>query len=137
MAENQPDAFTRDDLRGIALLALLLAHGADAELDPREIDAIADRLLALESSLSGDDVIVVFREAAKTYALRDTLADDIIVELAHSLDMSARRRAFALLRAVAEADGVIHPGEFTLMRDVAEGWGIGPAFVSEGDTGGR
>jgi len=30
------DQFTVDDLRGIALLALVIAHGADSDLDPRE-----------------------------------------------------------------------------------------------------
>jgi uncharacterized tellurite resistance protein B-like protein len=131
-----PRTFNRTDLHGIALLALQLAHGTDAELDPREIDTIADRLLVLESTLSGDDVIVVFREAAKMYALKEVDAEDIIIDLAHSLEGSLRERAFALLRAVAEADGVIVPGESRLLRKVAEGWNIGPAFVRSGETAG-
>jgi hypothetical protein len=134
-ASSQDDLFSREDLRGIALLALAIAHGADEDLDTREIDAIADRLLVLESSLSGDDVIVVFRDAAKMYALRDMKTEDLIIELAHSLDMGSRRRAFALLRAVAEADGVIHPGESAILHEAAERWEIGPAFVSDGSTG--
>lgn len=129
-------AFTREDLRGIALLALVIAHGADADLDSREIDTLADRLLSLEGSLSGDDVIVVFREAAREYAAMKVIsAEDMVAQLAQSLDFRGRRRAFSLLRAVAEADGVIHPMESALLRHIAEGWDIGPAFVSDGPTG--
>lgn len=127
-------AFSRTDLHGIALLALELAHGTDAELDPREIDTLAERLLVLESSLSGDDVIVVFREAARKYALRQIAAEDVIIELGHALGGSLRERAFALLRAVAEADGVIAAGESSLLHRVAEGWNIGPAFVRPGQS---
>lgn len=129
-------SFSHDDLHGIALLALVIAHGADADLDPREIDTLADRLLVLERSLSGDDVIVVFREAARTYTnLRVVSAEEVVAKLAGTLDFGARRRAFALLRAVAEADGVIHPMESALLNHIAEGWDIGPAFVTEGRTG--
>jgi tellurite resistance protein len=125
------DIFSRDDLRGVALLALLVAHGADGELDPREIDALAERLLGLDSDLSSDEVMAVFRGAAKIYALKGARGEEIIAELAESLDSGARRRAYALLRAVAEADSVIHPSEFTLLRHVCEAWEIIPPFGEE------
>jgi len=126
------DQFTVDDLRGIALLALVIAHGADSDLDPREINTIADRLLTLERSLSGDDVIVVFRRAAEEYAAMKVVnAEKVVTDLRGVLDLPARRRAFALLRAVAEADGIMHRMESALLRHIAEDWGIGPAFVEE------
>lgn len=122
--------FSKESLRDVALLALVIAHGADADLDPREIDAIANRLLVLDDSLSGDDVIVVFRDAAYAYAdMKVVNAEVVVAGLADALDEDDLRRAFAMLRAVAEADGVMHPMESAFLRHVAEAWEIGPAFV--------
>jgi tellurite resistance protein len=122
--------FSKEALRDVALLALVIAHGADADLDPREIDAIADRLLTLDDRLSGDDVIVVFRDAACEYAdMKVVNAEVVVARLADALNHDDRRRAFAMLRAVAEADGVMHPMESAFLRHVAQAWEIGPAFV--------
>lgn len=125
------DPIAYHDLRDLALLALLVAHGADAELDGREIDALAERLLGLEPALSGDDVIRLVREAAQAYAEVPVAGTDrIVARLGATLPRAVREAAFALLRAVAEADGVMHPMESTLLRHVARAWGIGPAFVA-------
>lgn len=134
MSAPQPSAsssvFTKEALQDLALLALVIAHGADSDLDPREIDTIADRLFQLGDDLSGDDVIVVFREAARAYADMKVVRAEVIVEnLGAQLDEDGRKRGFALLRAVAEADGIVHLMESTLLRHVAAAWGIGPAFV--------
>lgn len=127
--------FTSDDLRDLTLLALVVAHGTDAELDVREIDTLTERLFALDPGLSGDDVISVFKEAAQAYT-RLSVADasHLVEDLSERLAEPERRRGFALLRAVAEADEVMHPMESTVLRHVAQAWSIGPAFVSEGPT---
>jgi uncharacterized tellurite resistance protein B-like protein len=130
-----PGTISPEALHDLAQLALLIAHGADSDLDPREIDTIADRLLTLDEGLSGDDVIVIFRHAAEAYAqAKVTSAEDVVARLARVLDGGARERAFALLRAVAEADEVIHPMESTLLRHIADAWGIGPAFMPHEDA---
>lgn len=130
-----PSDFTDDDLRDLALLALVIAHGTDAELDVREIDTLTERLFALDPGLSGDDVIAVFKEAARSYTrLSVAEATRLVEDLAVRLAEPERRRGFALLRAVAEADEVMHPMESTVLRHVAQAWRIGPAFVNEGST---
>jgi uncharacterized tellurite resistance protein B-like protein len=129
--------FSPDALHDLSLLALLMAHGADADLDPRELDTLAERLLGLHPSLSGDDVLEVFNRAARAYAeAKVTSTEGVAERLGGLLDETARRRAFALLRAVAEADGVLHVMESALLRHVAQTWEISPAFVPEaGDLG--
>ena len=52
-----------------------------------------------------------------------------MARLAGRLGMAARRRAFALLRAVAEADAVVHPMESSLLRNIAEAWDVDPESV--------
>jgi uncharacterized tellurite resistance protein B-like protein len=133
-APQQPPApsgvFSRAALHDLALIALVIAHGADSDLDPREIDTIADRLLGIGDDLSGDDVIVVFRDAARSYMdMKVVKAEELVENLGRQLDESGRRRAFSMLRAVAEADGIMHLMESALLRHIAEAWGIGPAFV--------
>jgi len=125
-------AFSPEALHDLSLLALLMAHGADADLDPRELDTIAERLLGLDPRLSGDDVLQVFGRAARAYA--DTKVVDaagVAERLGDALDAAGRRTAFAVLRAVAEADGVLHTMESALLRHCAQTWGIEPAFVPE------
>jgi len=124
------NVFTTEALHDLALLALVIAHGADSDLDPREIDTIAERLFQIGDGLSGDDVIVVFRDAARAYMDMQVIGAEVIVEnLGQQLDEDGRKQAFALLRAVAEADGIMHLMESTLLRHVAQAWDIGPAFV--------
>ncbi len=126
-------------LHDLALLALVVGHGADADLDTRELDTLSDRLLNLDPGLSGDDVIVVFRKAAADYLqVKVEGADAVVARLGDRLGMAARRRAFALLRAVAEADAVVHPMESNLLRNIAEAWDVDPDSVpAPGEVGGR
>jgi uncharacterized tellurite resistance protein B-like protein len=120
------EVFSQDDLRSVALLALLLAHGADEELHPREIDAIARHLLDLNQALSVEEVMAIFRGACKIYALKGIRAEEIIAELARSLGPPARQQAYSLLQSVAEADEALLPAEFTLLSHIADAWDLEP-----------
>ena len=117
------DPFSEDVLADLTLLALVIAHGADADLDPREVDTLADRLHVLAPHLSGDDVILIVRRAAQVY--RDTRvegAETVVHRLAGALDPEGRARAYDALNAVAEADEALHPMESMLLRHVATAW---------------
>ena len=93
MPDTNP--FSEDVLADLTLLALVIAHGADADLDPREVDTLADRLHVLAPHLSGDGVIQIVRRAAQVY--RDTRvegAETVVHRLAGALDPEGRARAY-------------------------------------------
>lgn len=115
--------FNEDVLIDLTLLALVIAHGADADLDPREVDTLSARLHSLAPQLSGDDVIHIVKEGAKMYLdTRVEGAETVVHRLAGALGTEDRARAYDTLRAVAEADDTIHPMESTLLRHVAAAW---------------
>jgi hypothetical protein len=117
------DAFNEDVLADLTLLALVIAHGADADLDPREVDTLADRLHGLAPHLSGDDVIEVVRQGAEVY--RDSRvegAETVVHRLAGALGPEQLDRAYDALEAVAAADESFHPMESMMLRHVAAAW---------------
>ena len=117
------DAFNEDVLADLTLLALVIAHGADADLDPREVDVLADRLHTLAPHLSSDDVVGVVRQGAEVY--RDSRvegAETVVHRIASALDPDRLARAYDALEAVAAADEALHPMESTMLRHVAAAW---------------
>lgn len=117
------EPLSEDVLADLTLLALVIAHGADADLDPREVDMIAEHLHRLAPHLSGDDVIEIVKEGAKAYLdTRVEGAETVVYRLAGALDTDGRAEAYAALKAVAEADELMHPMESTLLRHVAAAW---------------
>lgn len=123
MPADSSGAFPEDALTDLTLLALVIAHGADADLDPREVDALSEQLHGLAPQLSGDEVIRIVKEGAEIYLdTRVEGAETVVHRLAGSLGPDDRARAYATLKAVAEADHTIHPMESTLLRHVAAAW---------------
>ena len=120
-----PDPISEDTLADLTLLALVIAYGADADLDPREVDTLAEQLHALAPHLSGDDVILIVRRGAEAYLdTRVEGAETVVHRLAGALDADGRALAYEALEAVAEADERVHPMERTLLRHVAAAWGL-------------
>ncbi len=118
-----PAPLSEDTLTDLTLLALVIAHGADADLDPREVDAIAEHLHRLAPRLSGDEVIAIVKRGAQAYLdSRVEGAETVVYRLLAALDPDGLDAAYAALRAVAEADETMHPMESTLLRHVAAAW---------------
>lgn len=118
-----PEPLPQDVLADLTLLALVIAHGADADLDPREVDTISEHLHLLAPHLSGDEVIRIVKRGAEAYLdTRVEGAETVVYRLAGALDADGRAQAYAALQAVAEADTVMHPMESTLLRHVAMAW---------------
>ena len=118
-----PASLSEDALADLTLLALVIAHGADADLDPREVDTLAERLHGLAPGLSGDEVIRIVKRGARAYLdTRVEGAETVVYRLAGMLDADGRQRAYEALSAVAEADEAMHPMETTLLRHVAAAW---------------
>ncbi|HLA64117.1 MAG TPA: TerB family tellurite resistance protein, partial [Rhodothermales bacterium] len=117
--EGAPDLL--DDL---ALLALVVAHGTDGRLHREEVDALLDHLRALEADFGSDAEVSLQRAAHRYERVGVDRMEDDAVRLGLGLDPDVRERAFAALVAIAEADGVVHKMEATLLRHVAHAWGI-------------
>ena len=118
-----PVYLSEDALSDLTLLALVIAHGADADLDPREVDTLAARLHTLAPRLNHEEVIAIVQSGAKAYLdSRVEGAETVVYRLASALDAEARAEAYAALQAVAEADDLMHPMESTLLRHVAAAW---------------
>src|SRR5690606_18104590 len=119
------DAPSAQLVAGFAFAALLLAYGADADLDPREVDALGAQLRARFPALSGDEVIAAVHAAAERYAqatVEEATTD--VIGLGRDLTDEGRRAFFSDLVAVADADGVVHPMESAMLRHIATAWGL-------------
>ncbi len=117
------EPLSEDVLSDLTLLALVIAHGADADLDPREIETITERLGRLAPHLSGGDLAKIVKRGALAYLdSRVEGAETVVYRLLAALDADGLAEAYAALKAVAEADETMHPMETTLLRHVAAAW---------------
>lgn len=117
---------SRGPLVDYVVLALIVAHGADSEFDPRESKAVLDSLRELShKTASGSDVIALIKTGALAYQnLKVGEVDEVVRRLASSMDLEERRRTFAALAGVAAADGVQHPMESTILRHIGLAWNL-------------
>lgn len=113
-------------LHDLAVLYLALAHGADHDLDPAELVAVADQLRAWAPGEDPARVEHVLREARLTYAngIGEERLEELIASLGDVLDTPARGRVIEDLRAIARADAHVSRGEERLIEHVAAAWGI-------------
>ena len=118
-------------LADLALLTLVVAHGTDAELDPRETRALVHQLDLLSDTFGGDtvhsgaDLSDLVEHAVAAYGQLSVVGrDEVVIRLRDRLDPTRRARAHAALVEVADADGVVHTMEKTFLRHVAQAWGL-------------
>ncbi len=113
-------------LHDVALIFLSLLHGTDATLDPSEVRAQRSRLKrwfptaepdAIQSAM--DEVMLVYVSGSRDQmvqtaaeALRQTLSDEQRVGLLNDL------------ADLAQADGVIAPGEVAFIQQLAAYWRV-------------
>ena len=118
-------------LEDLALLTLVVAHGTDADLDPRESRALVRQLDLLSDAFgddavhSGADLSHLVEAAVEAYGALSVLGLDAVVgRLKERLSETERARAHAALVEVADADGTVHTMEKTFLRHVAQAWGL-------------
>lgn len=128
MSSSSLEAY--EPLLDLTVLGLIIAHGSDGELDPRETGAITDQLHAMGPSvlgfeLSGEDAIDLVQEAALRYRdVKIEELDGLVRRVAFALDGPRLVQAYHALCAVAAADGVAHPMESTILRHLREAWDL-------------
>ncbi|WP_420454973.1 TerB family tellurite resistance protein [Rubrivirga sp.] len=114
-------------LDDLALLTLVVAHGTDADLDPRETRVLVRQLDALsdvfDDAHSGADLSDLVENAVEAYGRLSVRGlDDVVARLRDTLDTALLARAHAALVEVADADGVVHTMEKTFLRHLAQAW---------------
>lgn len=126
-----PDAPT--PLVDLALLAIVVAHGMDSDLNVQETEVLVDRVAGaavalVGHELSGDQLSEIVQGAVERYGALSVQDLDGVVEATRTgWDDGRRARAFAALVAVAEADGVVHTMERTFLRHLGTAWGVAGA----------
>ena len=125
-SRSDPDALLGD----LTVVALVVAHGTDADLDPRESRVVVERLSASAEAFAGRAVSMAelsheVETAIERYR-RLTVPDvDVLVaRVGAALGEARTGAAFAMLVAVAEADGAVSVMERTVLRHIAEAWGV-------------
>lgn len=116
-------------LADLALLALVVAHGTDADLDPRESHEMVRQLdriaVHLGDEPSGADLSDLVEGAVRAYGqLRVVGLDAVVARLGAALTPAQTARAHAALVEVADADGAVRTMERTLLRHLAQAWGL-------------
>ena len=117
-------------LGDLAVLTLVVAHGTDADLDPREtrvlVEQIADLAHALDPDVhSGSDLSDVVEQAVAAYgALSVVGLDTVVARFRDAVSPPTLARSHAALVRVADADGHVHTMERTLLRHLAQAWGL-------------
>jgi uncharacterized tellurite resistance protein B-like protein len=125
-AHSDPDDHNnRDTLYHFAYLSVTLAHGADGDLSPLEVDALIDRLHRHYIGWSMDAARAVAYQALSDY--RDATdrwagAQQACHYLAAHLDADERDQALEDLLRVAQADGIVKSGELEFVNQVAVYW---------------
>jgi uncharacterized tellurite resistance protein B-like protein len=109
----------------VALLALVLAHGTDGAVHADEVRVLLDSLSALKEDLPGDAEKSLQRAAGHYEGVQIEHLEDVADRIARALAPAPLARVFAVLVAVAEADGVLHPMEATFLRHLAQAWRVG------------
>ena len=117
-------------LDDLALLTLVVAHGTDADLDPRETRVLVEQLGDLAPLLapdvhSGADLSDVVEAAVAAYgALSVVGLDTVVARFRDAVAPPLLARAHAALVRVADADGRVHTMERAVLLHVAQAWGL-------------
>jgi uncharacterized tellurite resistance protein B-like protein len=114
----------------LAFVYVIVAHSADDELNPDEIEVILDRLQEWQDDLSEDDVREVVRRALQVYA--DDPGEDLIRQsveaLKEALPDIQRLAVLDDLHCIARADGPLNDEEQTLIRSLSRAWDVNVRF---------
>lgn len=117
-------------LADVAVVALVVAHGMDADLDPRESRVAVEHLTGLSETITGSrlgmaELSTHVEDAVARYGRLTVPGFEALVEsLAETLGTDGRAAAFAVLVGVAEADGVVRTMEQTVLRHIAAAWDV-------------
>ena len=111
-------------LHDVALLFLSLTHGADAQLDEREVEVQRERLRQWFPAAAPEKVQKAMHEVMLAYigSARDQMVQTSAESLRQSLTPQQRLGILNDLADLASADGVMAPGEVAFIQQLAAYW---------------
>lgn len=125
-----PRAQGENVLRDLALLYIALAHGTDQDLDPAEMDLVAQRLQDLQAGVGQGTVLHAIKEALDAYTQEDVQAriEAAIEHLRQAVPSGLQARIIKDLTDIGKADDAFLYTEATFIGALAEAW------AAEGET---
>ncbi len=113
-------------LHDLGLIYLSLTHGADAELEPSEMEAMSIKLSDWQPEAQQSQIRRVMNDVLLAYMSphRDELLDTAVVSVYDSMERNRRVRVLNDLADIASADGIIVGGEISFIQDLARRWNV-------------
>lgn len=113
-------------IRDIALIALALAHGADDDLAPAEVEEMASRLQGWRRDSADPTALAALKDALNTYvqAEGEDRLEAAITRVGQELSADDRGALLADLASVALADGTVVDEERRMLEHLCQRWGV-------------
>lgn len=113
-------------IRDIALIALALAHGADDDLTPQEVEEIAARLQGWRQDAADPTALGALKTALGSYvqAEGETMLETAIERVKTRLSPADRTLLVADLASIALADGVVLDEERDMLQRLCAAWQV-------------
>jgi hypothetical protein len=124
MDDKEPTTWSA--MHDLALIYLALTHGADADLDPSELEAMSVKLQDWQPGSGLKRIRQVMNEVLLVYMSpqRDDMIDTAIVSVYESMPKPTRIAVLNDLADIASADGIIVGGEIGFIQDLARRWDV-------------
>jgi uncharacterized tellurite resistance protein B-like protein len=124
---SEPLSSSQEVLVHLAYIYLVLAHGTDHELSPRETQVIGRKLDEWKAGGEPDTPEIMQAALSRYSRSANEVALNESVEIVHSgLSREKRARALRDLIEIANADGVFLDNEEDLINSLAAAWQVSP-----------
>ena len=123
MKEEYPEWTVTHDL---ALIYLALTHGADEDLDSKEVDAMSRKLREWHDNFELDRIKKIMQEVMLVYmgSSGQQMLEAAIAAVADSMPKPTKIAILNDLADIATADGTIVMGEIDFIQQLARDWGV-------------
>lgn len=125
------ESASADLIEEVVFASLLVASGGEGDIDGAELQTIMGSLAHRFGDVGSDLQLESLARAIERFTMAP-VSDftTSIAEFGAELPREGRRAILDDLSSVAYADGAVHPMERTLLRHIAEAWGL-PSPVPE------
>ena len=113
-------------LHDLALIYLALTHGADAEIDPVEMETMSEKLQEWQPEMAAEHTHHVIEEVMLMYVsgASQNMLTTSVASLRQSLPRDQRVAVLNDLADLASADGMVVPGEVSFIQQLARQWEV-------------
>lgn len=113
-------------LHDLALIYLSLTHGADADLDAAEMEAMSVKLNEWKPGEQFSLIRRVLNDVLLVYTSpqRNQMLETAIASVGEDMSRSERVAVLNDLADIASADGIIVGGEISFIQTLAKKWGV-------------